>query len=148
MTGTSSLGSAAVPPLEPDDHVRGSGPLVVAYLDLACPRCAGGWPRMTGLPLPYTVSVVPWNSDPGEQAGRDPQAYARSLAEVVASSRAFRSSRFETSPGGDADLVAMSMGMRCETSVATVARVPPSGTAVPAYAQLRNSYSARPREAR
>ena len=72
---------------------------------------------MNGLPLPYTVSVVPWNTDPGEQAGRDPQAYARSLAEVVASSRAFRSSRFETSPGGDADLVAMSMGMRCETSV-------------------------------
>jgi hypothetical protein len=72
---------------------------------------------MTGMPLPYTVSVVPWNSDPGEQSGRDPQAYARSLAAVVAASGAFRSSRFETSPGADADLVAMSMGMRCETSV-------------------------------
>jgi protein-disulfide isomerase len=59
MTGTSSLGSAAVPPLEPDDHVRGSGPLVVAYLDLACPRCAGGWPRMTGLPLRICVRHFP-----------------------------------------------------------------------------------------
>ena len=72
---------------------------------------------MTGMPLPFIVSVVPWNSDPGEQSGRDPQAYARSLADVVASSGAFRSSRFETSPSADADLVAMSMGMRCETSV-------------------------------
>ena len=51
MAGTSSLGSAAVPPLGPDDHVRGSGPLVVVYLDLACPRCAGSWPRMGELPL-------------------------------------------------------------------------------------------------
>ena len=59
MTGTSSLGSAAVPPLEPDDHVRGSGPLVVVYLDLACPRCAGSWPRLSELPLRVCVRHFP-----------------------------------------------------------------------------------------
>jgi protein-disulfide isomerase len=34
------LRSAAVPALRDDDHVRGSGPLVIFYADLTCPRCA------------------------------------------------------------------------------------------------------------
>jgi len=72
---------------------------------------------LSGMPLPYTVAVVPWNSEPGSQTGRDPQAYAKSLANVLASSHAFRASRFETSPGADADLVAMSIGLKCESSV-------------------------------
>ncbi len=70
-----------------------------------------------GGPLPFTVSVVPWNSDPGDHSGRDPAAFAKSLAELVASSRAFRSSRLEATPGSDADLVAVSMGTHCEASV-------------------------------
>ena len=39
MTG---LTSAPVPPLGPDDHVRGPGdaPLVIVYADFACPHCA------------------------------------------------------------------------------------------------------------
>jgi protein-disulfide isomerase len=36
------LGSAPVPPLAPDDHVRGpdDAPLVVVYADFECPFCA------------------------------------------------------------------------------------------------------------
>ncbi len=38
----SDLRSAPVPPLRPDDHVRGpeDAPLTVFYGDFACPRCA------------------------------------------------------------------------------------------------------------
>ena len=38
----SDLRSAPVPPLRPDDHVRGPGhaPLTIFYGDFACPRCA------------------------------------------------------------------------------------------------------------
>ena len=103
--------------------VAGALCLAVAAASGGCyahrmPARGGGDPGpMTGMPLPYTVSVVPWNADPSGQSGLDPQAYAKSLADVVASSGAFRSSRFESSPGADADLVAMSIGLHCETSV-------------------------------
>jgi protein-disulfide isomerase len=59
MGGTSSLGSAAVPPPGPDDHVRGRGPGVVLYLDLACPRCAGTWEEIAALPLQLCVRHFP-----------------------------------------------------------------------------------------
>jgi protein-disulfide isomerase len=38
----SDLRSAPVPPLRPDDHVRGpeTAPLTIFYGDFACPRCA------------------------------------------------------------------------------------------------------------
>jgi protein-disulfide isomerase len=41
----SSLGSAPVPPVDPEDHVRGTesrlpGPLPVVYADYECPYCA------------------------------------------------------------------------------------------------------------
>jgi protein-disulfide isomerase len=45
------LTSAAVPPLADDDHVTGSGPEAVLYMDLACPACAAAWPRIRELPL-------------------------------------------------------------------------------------------------
>jgi protein-disulfide isomerase len=45
------LTSQAVPPLDATDHVRGEGPLVLLYLDLACPHCAAAWERITKLPL-------------------------------------------------------------------------------------------------
>jgi protein-disulfide isomerase len=37
-----SLTSAPVPPLGPDDHVRGpeDAPLIIVYADFACPHCA------------------------------------------------------------------------------------------------------------
>ncbi len=42
------LRSAPVPPVGPDDHVRGAegAPLVVMYADFTCPRCAVAWERL------------------------------------------------------------------------------------------------------
>jgi protein-disulfide isomerase len=41
------LGSAAIPPVGPYDHVRGEGEEgIVVYADLGCPRCAAEWPRL------------------------------------------------------------------------------------------------------
>jgi protein-disulfide isomerase len=47
------LRSAPVPPLAPDDHVRGApnARLVIVYGDFSCPRCALAAERMHGLPL-------------------------------------------------------------------------------------------------
>ena len=42
----SELTSTAVPPVGPDDHVRGEGETVVVYADLGCPHCAGEWRRL------------------------------------------------------------------------------------------------------
>ena len=42
-----ALGSAAVPPVGPDDHVRGEGEEgLIVYADLGCPLCAAEWPRL------------------------------------------------------------------------------------------------------
>ena len=40
------LGSAAVPGVRDDDHVRGAGSIVVLYADLTCPRCAVAHERL------------------------------------------------------------------------------------------------------
>jgi len=41
------LGSAAIPPIGPDDHIRGDGEEgIVVYGDLGCPHCAAEWPRL------------------------------------------------------------------------------------------------------
>jgi len=47
------LGSAAIPAVRADDHVRGSRerPLVVVYGDFKCPRCAVAWERLAGEPV-------------------------------------------------------------------------------------------------
>jgi protein-disulfide isomerase len=39
----SDLTSATVPPIGPDDHVRGVGDELIAYADLGCPHCAAVW---------------------------------------------------------------------------------------------------------
>ena len=44
------LTSAPVPPLAPDDHVRGEGELLVVYADLACPHCAAAWREISARP--------------------------------------------------------------------------------------------------
>jgi protein-disulfide isomerase len=45
------LTSAAIPPVGPDDHVRGGGEEgIVVYADLACPHCAADWPGLSGHP--------------------------------------------------------------------------------------------------
>ncbi|HKO39587.1 MAG TPA: DsbA family protein [Solirubrobacterales bacterium] len=46
-----NLTSAPIPPVGPDDHVRGEGEEgLVVYADLGCPRCAGNWPRLRERP--------------------------------------------------------------------------------------------------
>ncbi|HET9592092.1 MAG TPA: DsbA family protein [Solirubrobacterales bacterium] len=41
------LSSAPIPPVGPDDHIRGEGEEgIVVYADLACPHCAAEWPRL------------------------------------------------------------------------------------------------------
>ncbi|MGE5408876.1 MAG: DsbA family protein [Syntrophothermus sp.] len=37
------LGSAPVPPIGADDHVRGEGQTRFVYADLGCPHCASAW---------------------------------------------------------------------------------------------------------
>ena len=45
------LGSAQIPPVGSDDHVRGAGEEgVLVYADLGCPRCAADWPRLRDRP--------------------------------------------------------------------------------------------------
>jgi len=45
------LGSAAIPPIGPEDHIRGTAEDgLVVYADLGCPRCAADWPRLRERP--------------------------------------------------------------------------------------------------
>jgi protein-disulfide isomerase len=45
------LGSAPIPGVGPDDHVRGEGEEgLIVYADLGCPRCAGSWQRLSERP--------------------------------------------------------------------------------------------------
>jgi protein-disulfide isomerase len=44
------LTSAPVPPLGPEDHVRGEGEGPVVYADLGCPHCAAAWAEMAARP--------------------------------------------------------------------------------------------------
>jgi protein-disulfide isomerase len=45
------LTSAAIPPVGPEDHVRGEGEEgIVVYADLGCPHCAAEWPRLREAP--------------------------------------------------------------------------------------------------
>jgi protein-disulfide isomerase len=53
------LTSAPVPPVGAGDHVRGDGPEVVLYMDLACPYCAVSWLRVRELPLRICVRHFP-----------------------------------------------------------------------------------------
>jgi len=46
----SDLTSAPVPPLGPDDHVRGEGELLIVYADLACAHCAAAWAEIARRP--------------------------------------------------------------------------------------------------
>ncbi len=47
----SDLTSAAVPPIGPEDHVRGEGEEgVIVYADLGCPHCAAAWAEIAARP--------------------------------------------------------------------------------------------------
>jgi len=58
-TPPTDLSSAAVPPIGPDDHVRGEGPEAILYMDLACPACAKTWLAVRDLPLRLCVRHFP-----------------------------------------------------------------------------------------
>jgi protein-disulfide isomerase len=46
-----NLGSAPVPAIGTDDHVRGEGEAgLIVYADLGCPLCAGAWGELSGRP--------------------------------------------------------------------------------------------------
>jgi len=44
------LTSTAVPPLAPDDHLRGEGEESIVYADLGCPHCASIWIEVSSRP--------------------------------------------------------------------------------------------------
>ena len=58
----SDLTSAAVPPLGPDDHVRGEGEELIVYADLGCPHCAAAWERISVLPARLVFRHLPMAS--------------------------------------------------------------------------------------
>ena len=39
-----------MPPLGPEDHVRGEGEARIVYADLGCPRCASAWAALAAEP--------------------------------------------------------------------------------------------------
>jgi len=43
----SKLTSAPVPPIGPEDRVRGSGEALIVYADLGCPHCAAAWAEIS-----------------------------------------------------------------------------------------------------
>ncbi len=53
------LRSAAVPPVGPDDHVRGEGEELIVYADLGCPHCAAAWVRIGELPVQVVFRHFP-----------------------------------------------------------------------------------------
>jgi len=65
------LRSAPLPPLSPDDHIRGpvDAPLVVAYSDYECPFCAALEERLHVLPLRVAFRHFPVR-------GSHPRAFA------------------------------------------------------------------------
>jgi protein-disulfide isomerase len=44
------LSSAPVPPIGPEEHVRGGGDGVIVYADLGCPHCAAAWAEIAARP--------------------------------------------------------------------------------------------------
>lgn len=56
----SDLTSSAIPPIGPDDHVRGEGDEgAIVYADLACPHCAADWPRLRDRPGRFVFRHFP-----------------------------------------------------------------------------------------
>lgn len=80
-----TLGSAPPAPIGAADHVRGTGAAAVIYLDLACPRCAGAWAGILGLPLRICVRHFPIAS----KRPRSPALHAAAEAAALQSEDAF-----------------------------------------------------------
>lgn len=55
----SDLTSAPIPPVGPEDHVRGEGEGRIVYADLGCPHCAAAWVELTSRPGPIAFRHFP-----------------------------------------------------------------------------------------
>jgi protein-disulfide isomerase len=53
------LTSAGVPPIGPEDHVRGEGEGLVVYADLGCPHCAAVWLEICARPATIAFRHFP-----------------------------------------------------------------------------------------
>lgn len=77
------LTSSAVPPLGPDDHVRGEGEAIVVYADLGCPHCAAAWQEIAARPARIAFRHFP-------VAGKHPRSPAlHAAAEAAGAQGAF-----------------------------------------------------------
>lgn len=74
-----------MPAVGPEDHLRGAGPTAIVYLDLACPRCAGAWARISGLPLTICARHFPLAG----KRPRSPALHAAAEAAALQSEDAF-----------------------------------------------------------
>jgi protein-disulfide isomerase len=54
-----NLTSASLPPIGPNDHVRGDGSELIVYADLACPACAEAWVWLSRLPARLCLRHFP-----------------------------------------------------------------------------------------
>jgi protein-disulfide isomerase len=79
------LTSAPVPPLGPDDHVRGEGELLIVYADLSCAHCAAAWSEISAraarvafrhFPVASKHPRAPALHAAAEAAGRQGQFFA------------------------------------------------------------------------
>jgi protein-disulfide isomerase len=72
------LSSSPIPPVGPDDHVRGEGEEgLLVYADLGCPRCAAAWQRLREEPGRLAFRHFPL-------AGKHPRAPALHAAAEAA----------------------------------------------------------------
>lgn len=71
------LTSSAIPPLGPDDHVRGEGETIVVYADLGCPHCASAWLEIAARPARIAFRHFP-------VAGKHPRSPALHAAAEAA----------------------------------------------------------------
>ena len=81
----SDLSSAELPPIGPDDHVRGSGPELIVFFDLACPACAASWAELLGLRLRTCFRHFPL----GSKRPRSPALHAAAEAAGLQRPHAF-----------------------------------------------------------
>ena len=82
---TSELGSAPVPPLDDEDHLRGpaDGPILIEYADFECPYCAALSVRLAARPLRRAFRHFPVRS-----------SHPRAWAAACAAEAAARQGRF------------------------------------------------------
>jgi protein-disulfide isomerase len=73
------LTSAEVPPIGPDDHVRGDGVEAIVYGDLGCPHCAAVWSQIRELPVRLCFRHFPMAS----KHPRAPELHAAAEAAAI-----------------------------------------------------------------